>query len=216
MSEELPALAGRNPADLIKWGKNAIEQAASFIAVREIRDQAEALRAYQRSVGAAQEAIDAAQEIRIRAERRMGQEITRAQQEGSAATPHRRQKGSDVPTLSELSITKHHSSEWQQLAAVDNETFETALDAAREAHRLSPSAVRKLLRERLSKAETKKRKQVSKKRKARLRVVPTTDSQGRRQELTAFDFWLQRGKQVLAEVDRDPYDFLITQLTHPQ
>ena len=89
----LPALATRSPADLIEWGRTAIEEAASFIAIKEIRDQAEALRAYQRSVGAAQEAVDAAQEIRVRAERRMGQEIDRAQRDGSAATRIAGRKG---------------------------------------------------------------------------------------------------------------------------
>jgi hypothetical protein len=204
MSEALPVLAGRAPADLIEWGKSAIEQAASFIAVKEVRDQAEALRAYQRSVGAAQEAIDAAQEIRIRAERRMGLEIARAQQEGSAATPHRRQKGSDAATLSELGVSRHHSSEWQQLATVDEETFEAALSAAKEERRLSPSAVRKLLRARLPKTETTKNKPLSKKIKPRPK--PNTDFRGRRDELNAFLFWLERGREVLAGAG-DPDDF---------
>jgi hypothetical protein len=207
MSEALPVLAARAPTDLVEWGKSAIEQAASFIAVREVRDQAEALRAYQHSVGAAQEGIDAAQEIRIRAERRMGQEIARAQQEGSAATPHRRQKGSDAPTLSELGVKRHHSSEWQQLATVDEETFEAALSAAKEERRLSPSAVRKLLRAHRPKGETTKNK---KKRLARQKRAPrpdrTTDSQGRRLELTQFAFWLQQGREVIADANRDPYD----------
>src|SRR4051812_11437916 len=157
-TDNLPALAVRQPADLIAWGKAAIEDAASFIAVKAIRDQAEALRAYQRSVGAAQEAVDAAQEIRIRAERRMGQEIGRAQRDGSAATPHRRQKGSDTPTLSEMGVTKHQSAEWQQLAAVDDATFDATLRAAREKSRLSPTTVRVLLRERRRTAEATKRR----------------------------------------------------------
>jgi hypothetical protein len=60
VSETLPALATRTPADLIAWGRTAIEEAADFLAVKEIRDQAEALRAYQRSVNAAQDVVDAA------------------------------------------------------------------------------------------------------------------------------------------------------------
>jgi hypothetical protein len=31
LSETLPALATRTPADLIAWGRTAIEEAASFI-----------------------------------------------------------------------------------------------------------------------------------------------------------------------------------------
>src|SRR3954452_2339280 len=132
VSEPLPALATRTPADLIAWGRSAIEEAASFIAVKAIRDQAEALGAYQRSVGAAQEAVEAAQEIRVRAERRMGQEIERAQHDGQAATPHRRQKGSQSVTLSEIGVTKRQSSNWQQLAAVDEATFDATLATAKE------------------------------------------------------------------------------------
>jgi hypothetical protein len=156
LSETLPALATRTPADLIAWGRTAIEAAASFIAAKEIRDQAEALRAYQRSANAAQDVVDAAQEMRIRAERRMGQEIDRAQRDGSAATPHRRQKGSEAPTLSEMGVTKHQSSDWQQLAAVDDETFDATLGAAREEGRLSPTKVRVLLRKRRREAEAAK------------------------------------------------------------
>jgi hypothetical protein len=76
----------------------------------------------------------------------MGQEIAKAQHEGSAATPHRRKKGSPSVTLSEISVTKRQSSEWQQLAAVDDETFDAALRTAREKGKLSLSAVRGLLK----------------------------------------------------------------------
>ena len=157
MSENLPALATRTPADLIAWGRTAIEEAASFIAVKEIRDQAEALRAYQRSVGAAQDAVDAATgDTRPRrASDGPGDRPGPARRVGRH--PHRRQKGSDAPTLSELGVSKHQSSEWQQLAAVDDETFDATLRTVKEKGKLSPSAVRVLLRERRRETEAAER-----------------------------------------------------------
>jgi hypothetical protein len=222
MSETLPALATRGPADLIEWGKSAIERAASFIAVKDIRDQAEALRAYQSSVGAAQEAVDAAQEIRIRAERRMGQEIARAQHEGSAATPHRRQKGSDAPTLSELGVSKHHSSEWQQLAAVDNETFETVLSAAKERHSLSPSAVRNLLRERRTKTKTDQNRRLSKNRSAKsarrhiISKPPTAEEEVQRKVFN-FSLMIQSCVRLIEQLGRpsDVLDIAAKPSKHP-
>lgn len=41
-----------------------------------------------------------------RAERRMGDEIKRARDAGTVGTPHRREKGSDAPTLSEIAVTR--------------------------------------------------------------------------------------------------------------
>src|SRR4051812_19168002 len=71
-------LARRSVADLVAVGRAAIEQAGSFSEVKEIRSRAKALHDYQRSIGAATDAINAAAEIRIRAERRMGEELAKA------------------------------------------------------------------------------------------------------------------------------------------
>jgi len=188
MSETLPALAARGPDELIEWGKNAIERAASFIAVKQIRDQAEALRAYQQSVGAAQEAVDAAQEIRARAERRMGQEIDRAQREGSAATPHRRQKGSPAVTLSEIGVTKKQSSDWQQLAAVDDEVFDATLGTARERGKLTLSTVRGLLRARRPKAAPPAKGKRGKARRERAAWKPPTPEEQTRAKVGGFAY----------------------------
>jgi hypothetical protein len=56
------------------------------VAILAVRATAEAVRAYQRSVGAAQEAVDAATEIRLRAKRRLGEELEAGQDLGELAT----------------------------------------------------------------------------------------------------------------------------------
>lgn len=54
---EIVTLSSRSVQDLIAWGIASIEQAGSFEQVREIAATADALKAYQRSIGSAQDAL---------------------------------------------------------------------------------------------------------------------------------------------------------------
>lgn len=146
---EISLLAGRSVPELIAWGKRSIEAAGSFDEVRDIRAKADALAAYQKSLGAADEAVMAAKEIRERAERRMGQELSKVenaapgpQKIGTAEVPN-----SQPPTLAELGISKNESKRYQDKAAASPDQFDAALDAARDTGDIRSSHVQKLSRQ---------------------------------------------------------------------
>jgi len=112
----------------------ALEAAKNTDEAKEIRDKAEAMRAYARQARNKQLEIDAA-EIRMRAERRLG-EIIRAQKETVGLNPGVRMAGKDslggavveppkpVPTLADAGIDKKLSSRAQKMAAVPADKFE--------------------------------------------------------------------------------------------
>lgn len=107
---------------------------------REIRNQAEAMRAYARQAKNRDLEIDAA-EIRMRAERRLG-EIIKAQKDtvglAKGGRPYKNLTGSDEepveasPTLAEAGIDKKLSMRAQKLAAVPEDKFEGMLGGWRE------------------------------------------------------------------------------------
>lgn len=139
----VPELAAQPVAVLVSRGIAAIEQAGSFDEVKAIRDQAEALRVYSRSIGAALDAVNAAAELRIRAERRMGEALRETELgQGRRADLVVQADKVAKPTLSEIGITRDQSSRYQQIAAISRETFETAIEAHKAADEpLSAAAV---------------------------------------------------------------------------
>lgn len=132
-------------ASLLKYDAacRAIAAARTADEAKEIRDRAEAMRAYARQAQNKQLEVDAA-EIRIRAERRLGEilvaqkALPRGQGGGlnrGAAGGGKKEapRGSFVeprdttPTLADLGIGKKLSSRAQALAAVPTEAFEEQL-----------------------------------------------------------------------------------------
>jgi hypothetical protein len=71
-------LAHLSVSELVRIGCDAIEKAGSFDELRAIAAKADALQTFQKAIGAATDALNAAAEIRIRAQRRMGQELADA------------------------------------------------------------------------------------------------------------------------------------------
>jgi 16S rRNA G966 N2-methylase RsmD len=133
--------------ELIKYDAacKALAAAKSVDEVKGIHDKAEAMRAYARQAKNKELEIDAA-EIRIRAERRIGELIT-AQKElpkesgGGLHEGGRPKKtgtksepvlSDSVPTLSEMGIDKKLSSRSQKLAAVPEKKFESQMSEWRE------------------------------------------------------------------------------------
>lgn len=115
--------------ELIAKARADLDGAVRFDHVKAIHDQAEALRSYARSIGAAQTALNAIAEIKLRAERRMGRELSllemhpggRPGKTGDAASPVSR------PTLADLGIHKKWSERWQKLARIPAALFEDCL-----------------------------------------------------------------------------------------
>ena len=112
----------------------AIEAAHEIDEVQDIRDQALALEYYARqavNTDAERKAI----EIRLRAERKVGQLLARtekAKRGPDKATGQRSQRttSDDAPTLADLGITKDQSSQWQKLGAMSQHDFDLAIGTA--------------------------------------------------------------------------------------
>jgi hypothetical protein len=110
----------------------ALSEARRVDEVKEIRDKAAAMQEYARQAKDTQLLQDAT-EIRLRAERRAGELLADApdapvgrKKIGSGSQPI-----SDVPTLSDLGVTKTQSSKWQKLAALPEDKFEIRVEHAK-------------------------------------------------------------------------------------
>ncbi len=116
----------------------ALAAAKTVDEAKEIGNRAEALRAYARQAKNRELEVDAA-EIRMRAERRLG-ELIRAQKETVGLAPPGRPKKngsssepiSRPPTLAQAGIDKKLSSRAQKLAAVPEDRFEGMIRDWRE------------------------------------------------------------------------------------
>jgi hypothetical protein len=113
--------------------RTALAAAHSVDEVKDIRDKAEAMAAYARQAKDS-ELIQYATEIKVRAERRCGEMLrtteknTGARMNGSVVErcDHR-----ETPTLADMGLSKDESSRYQQLAAMPDEHFETAVATAK-------------------------------------------------------------------------------------
>lgn len=109
----------------------AIAEAKSVDEVKDLRDKAEAMRAYARQAKNRQGEIDML-EIRIRAERRLG-ELMRDQKEtvglNRGGRPKKTPSDSDavLPTLAEAGIDDHLADRARKMAAVPEEKFNESL-----------------------------------------------------------------------------------------
>lgn len=122
---------------------HAISEAKAVDEVKEIRDRSEALRAYARQAKNKQLEMDAA-EIRIRAERRIGELMKQQRDAGMMAKGAKGNPGgrgakivrvADEPTqitLAEVGIDKSLADRARKYAAVPDDEWEEELDCWRE------------------------------------------------------------------------------------
>jgi phage N-6-adenine-methyltransferase len=115
---------------LIKYdtARQALAEAHQIDEIKDIRDQAMAMRLYAQQAKDT-ELIGFATEIRLRAERRAGELLI--QMAESDERPLGRKKESHSATLSDLGVTKTQSSRWQALAKVPQERFEAKVATAK-------------------------------------------------------------------------------------
>lgn len=142
---------------LVKYeaAKFALAEAKAVDEVKKIRDAASAMKAYAMQAKDKQLEVDAS-EIRIRAERRLG-EMIRAQKEGpglnqgaagSIVTGSERVPVKDMrPTLADVGIDKKLSARSQAIASIPEEEFEETLAE----HRIEQEAVTFSTMEKLAK-----------------------------------------------------------------
>lgn len=128
-------------AQLVRYeqARTALAECYRVDEVKDIRDKAEAMAAYARQAKDS-ELIQYATEIKVRAERRCGELLARTAETGERAT--RSSGGANVPTVSndstpkpptlaDMGLTRDESSRYQQLAAMPDEHFETAVATAK-------------------------------------------------------------------------------------
>lgn len=105
--------------------RRALAAARSIDEIKEIRDQAEALRAYVQAAGYGLEMQNDVAEIKLRAERRAGEllaQVDRQQRGRPEKTLH--DASISRPRLQDLGIEATQSHRWQQLAKVPEPVFE--------------------------------------------------------------------------------------------
>lgn len=120
-----------------------LAEAKTLNDVRQIRDMAEAARAYAKAAKLGGEAVNRAAAIKLKAERRAG-ELLKETQKHPAGRPSQNPSavGRDLPPkLDGLGITYRQSSDWQALASVDEATFEAIVDEAVDAGKVSTAGV---------------------------------------------------------------------------
>jgi hypothetical protein len=115
---------------LISQASKALAEAKTLSEVKSVRDKAEAMRQYIRSIELGLEMQNHAAEIKLRAERKAGSMLAQA----SLCGGDRKSKSHDaILILADLGIDRYQSSRWQAAAAVPDEEFHRYLHAANEA-----------------------------------------------------------------------------------
>ena len=121
--------------DIAKRTLREARDAGDFPTLRKIRNQAEAVRVFklaQKHRDESLEAINYAAEIKLRSERFMGEMI--AETGRNRGRPGKRSAEATIfQSLEELGVSKDHSSEWQKIARIPNEKFESAIAATKDA-----------------------------------------------------------------------------------
>ena len=110
--------------------------AGSIEEVNELRARAEAVRVYTRQAELSKEAENAAAEIRLRAERRVGELLK--EMELARGRPR---KMSSTTTICDLGVNRDQAATFQRMAAVPEQEFEDRLTTARGDSRVSRAAV---------------------------------------------------------------------------
>jgi N6-adenosine-specific RNA methylase IME4 len=127
-------------AALVRYdaARRALAEAHRVDEVKDIRDKAVAMQAYAKQAKDRSLIADAT-EIRMRAERRAGELLADMKKNKGGAEQGVGRRGKNavaasnhIPTLADLGISKTQSSRWQRFAAMDSETFESNVVAARK------------------------------------------------------------------------------------
>lgn len=120
--------------------RSALALASSVDEIKDIRDKAEAMRAYAKQAGESLEMQNQCAEIKLRAERKAGEMLGEMDRRRPAdGRPEKVLHDATLiepPTLGDLGITRSQSSRWQQVASIPEPEFEKyvhrAVDARRE------------------------------------------------------------------------------------
>lgn len=151
--------------ELVKYDamRTAIVEAHSVDEVKDIRDKAEALRAYAKQSKRGIDDINMVTEIKLRAERRAG-EILRElpTNQGDRTDVTSSQRGKKLETKSEVirdsGISNATAGRWQQIADLPEEIFEQHIDETKASDKeLTTASVLNVVKEKKKKERRKER-----------------------------------------------------------
>jgi len=112
---------------LVKYdtARKALAEAHSVDEVKDVRDKAEAMRAYAKQANDI-EFVNWAAEIKLRAERKLGELLKETERAKGGRPPEQKPLTScqEFPTLPELGVSYKQSSRWQRIASIPEEKFE--------------------------------------------------------------------------------------------
>jgi hypothetical protein len=130
---------GTNPLVRYESARYALAECHAVDEVKVIHDKAMALQCYAKQAKDT-ELIEYATEIRLRAERRAGELLSRMEKaKGARGNPNGRgakivrspNETAQPPTLAEMGITKQQSSQWQKFADLSASEFEAKVIKAK-------------------------------------------------------------------------------------
>ena len=116
--------------------RRELELARTVDEVKSIRDRAEAMRLYCKQARHSLEMQNQCAEIKLRAERRAGEMLSETEKNQGGRTerkfnlPHGDRTG-NIPTLSDLGITRNQSSRWQKLSEIPENSFEDYIETTK-------------------------------------------------------------------------------------
>src|SRR5215471_14762556 len=124
-----PAIEDHNSVpSLIEWLECSLQSARTSEQLKNVRDLSAAMQQHLRNIGAGLQEQNRVAEIKIRAERHLGQALARLEKAkggGDQRSDHRSHDATGgPPTLADLGITKTQSSRWQAMASVSEDAFE--------------------------------------------------------------------------------------------
>ncbi len=106
----------------ISAARTALAKASTIDDVKQIRDKAEAIRMYVRAAGESLQVQNAAADIKLRAERKIGGMLSDMDDKGSHGG---NRKSSDTMSLESLGIDKKQSSRWQLASSLPEDEYDS-------------------------------------------------------------------------------------------
>ncbi|MGO9121233.1 MAG: DNA-methyltransferase [Desulfomonilaceae bacterium] len=174
--KDLPGLIHFNRA------RRELELATTVDEVKQVRDRAEAMRVYARQAQYSLEMQNMCAEIKLRAERKLGELLRESEISANSIQNLLRGRGvrprGSTPTLSDLGISKSQSSRWQLISTLSSEEFEDRIRVVKESGRELTSSdmatyakAQRRIQERITKRAASLREAETVKADERVRVV---------------------------------------------
>lgn len=140
-----PEMTEPKAIQLLSQAKVMLAEARDLIELKEIRDRAEALRIYSRSRDHSLVAQNLAAEVRLRAERQIGELLSEKPGHGG---DRRSESRSHDETLKNLKINKTQSSRSQAIASVPEKVFEQHIEELKDdGQEITTSAILRLAKD---------------------------------------------------------------------